>query len=229
MKSKMKPDVWMPMYWADFLADTLHLGRAELGSYVLMIGAYWRRGGPLPDDDEALRNICRCQATDWARCKGTLRDLFQVESGEWRHKRIDREIEEATANKLANQARTAAATAARHRNVTDNVTTIVTSGVTFTPSPSPSPSPSPLSSPIDKASGPTKSTKLSKLQKEMADGLESTLGTEWTNDAGKWIGRVKSNPRKVDRVLAELIIAIREGRINTTPAAYAEDTWKRFA
>ena len=136
----MKPDIWMPMYWADFLADTMHLNRAEIGSYVLMIGAYWRRGGPLPDDNEQLRQICRCDSQEWARCKGTMATFFSVAGGVWSHKRIDAEIAEAIKNKEAQYNRTKAATEAR-RNVTTNVTDNVTTNVTFTPSPSPSPSP----------------------------------------------------------------------------------------
>lgn len=74
----------------------------------------------------------------------------------------------------------------------------------------------------------TKASKLSRRQKEIADQIEAALGVEWQNDAGKWIERVKSNPSKCERVIAEVGSAARERRIKTTPARYAEDTWKRF-
>lgn len=76
---------------------------------------------------------------------------------------------------------------------------------------------------------PTKPNKLSPWQKELADRIESALGAQWVNDAGKWIGRIKSNPRKCERVVAEVELAAKESRIKTTPAQFAEDTWKRFA
>lgn len=85
----------MPLYWGDLLADTLHLNRSDFGSYVLLIGAYWRNGGPLPNDDESLRTITRCPAQDWARAKGILEQFFTVKDGVWHHKRIEEELQSA--------------------------------------------------------------------------------------------------------------------------------------
>jgi hypothetical protein len=81
----------------------------------------------------------------------------------------------------------------------------------------------------DKASVPTKTNKLSARQKELADRFEATLGNQWTNDAGKWIDRIKSAPDKCGRVIAEVECAVREDRIKTSPAQYAEQIWKEFA
>jgi hypothetical protein len=75
----------------------------------------------------------------------------------------------------------------------------------------------------------TKASKLTVRQKELADRMEAALGDQWGNDAGKWIGRIKSAPGKCERVIAEVESARREKRIKTTPAPFAEDTWKRFA
>lgn len=81
----------------------------------------------------------------------------------------------------------------------------------------------------DKACGPTKPRKLSVRQKELADRIEAALGNQWVNDAGKWIGYIRSNPEKSERVIAEVESALKESRIETTPAQYAEDTWQRFS
>jgi hypothetical protein len=81
----------------------------------------------------------------------------------------------------------------------------------------------------DKASAPTKANKLSTRQKELADRIEAALGGQWINDAGKWIGRIKSAPGKCERVIAEVESAVKENRINTTPAQYAEQIWREFA
>ena len=81
----------------------------------------------------------------------------------------------------------------------------------------------------DKACAPTKASKLSARQKELADRFEAALGVEWTNDAGKWIGRIKTTPGKCDSVIAEVESAAKENRIKTTPARYAEQIWKEFA
>lgn len=99
-----KTDVWMPMYWADLFADTQHLSREDFGSYMLLIGSYWRRGGPLPDDDAQLRRICRCDAAHWEEARKTLVTLFQPKDGFWWHKRIEEELEKARHNReLASQ------------------------------------------------------------------------------------------------------------------------------
>ena len=74
----------------------------------------------------------------------------------------------------------------------------------------------------------TKTSKLSGSQKELADRIEAALGMQWTNDAGKWIGRIKTNPGKSERVIAEVESAIKEARIKTTPAQCAEHIWKEF-
>jgi hypothetical protein len=65
--------------------------------------------------------------------------------------------------------------------------------------------------------------------KEIADRIEAALGEQWVNDAGKWINRIKAQPDKCERVVAEVESARKEKRIKTTPAQYAEQIWKEFA
>ncbi len=75
----------------------------------------------------------------------------------------------------------------------------------------------------------TKASKLSASQKELADRIEAALGVEWVNDAGKWINRIKTLTGKCERVIADVESSVKENRIKTTPARYAEQTWKEFA
>ena len=136
----MKPDIWMPLYWGDLLADTLHLNTRQFGAYMLLIGAYWRKGKPLPDDDAMLCNIIRyrlCEdeqnTASWLEDKPILARFFQVKGGVWRHKRIDIELANAKQNKHRQRLRTKNARAVRWKkqpSVTDSVTDV--------PSPSPS-------------------------------------------------------------------------------------------
>lgn len=81
----------------------------------------------------------------------------------------------------------------------------------------------------DKAYSTKEPSKLAAGQKELADRIEEMLGDQWVNDAGKWITRIKAQPKKCERVFAEVGNAIKENRINTTPAQYAEQIWKEFA
>jgi uncharacterized protein YdaU (DUF1376 family) len=82
---------WMPLYVADYLADTAHLSAAESGAYLHLIMHYWRHGG-LPNNDELLRRVSRMTRGEWRSSKTILAAFF---SDGWRHKRIELELTEA--------------------------------------------------------------------------------------------------------------------------------------
>lgn len=79
---------WMPLYVADYLADTSHLTTLQHGAYILLIMHYWRRGG-LPDDDDQLARIVRMTPQEWKSNALALQKLFE---SNWKHKRIDHEL-----------------------------------------------------------------------------------------------------------------------------------------
>lgn len=156
--SAARPDTWMPLYVADYLADTITLTCEEHGAYLLLIIDYWRRQAPLPDDDTTLAKTVRLPMKRWRVVRATIATFFRVDEDGWHHKRIDNEIAEAAARQQRQQQRTSAATQARRnrndeRNVDrneqrnderddepeDNVTMNVTNNVTLSSSPSPSP------------------------------------------------------------------------------------------
>jgi hypothetical protein len=80
----------------------------------------------------------------------------------------------------------------------------------------------------NKASTPTKSKKFSKQQTELVIRIEAALGIEWENDRSKWLKRIKNEYAKAEHVIAEVDSAIKENRIQKTPARYAEQIWKEF-
>ncbi len=153
-----KTDIWMPLYIADYLADTTRLTAEQHGAYLLLIMDYWRNG-PLPDDDAALANITRLSSPAWKKHRPTIARLFQVAEGEWRHKRIDEELHEAGANAKKNAERAKKAAAVRwgkehasdavstpagnaEMNADSNAPSNARAMLEQCPSPSPSPSPS---------------------------------------------------------------------------------------
>ena len=82
---------WMPLYVADYLADTGHLTGAEHGAYLLLIMHYWQTGG-LPNDDDRLARIARATPEQWTIMRDTIAEFF----GEgWVHARIDDELKSA--------------------------------------------------------------------------------------------------------------------------------------
>lgn len=82
---------WMPLYIADYLKDTTHLGALESGAYLHLIMDYWVNG-KLPEDDRKLARIAKMTDREWRAAKETLRGFFH---DDWRHKRIDAEIDAA--------------------------------------------------------------------------------------------------------------------------------------
>jgi uncharacterized protein YdaU (DUF1376 family) len=81
----------MPLYVADYLADTAHLGALESGAYLHLIMHYWQTGA-LPDDERKLARIAKMTDAQWKKSRETLSDFFKEN---WRHERIDRELLEA--------------------------------------------------------------------------------------------------------------------------------------
>jgi uncharacterized protein YdaU (DUF1376 family) len=80
---------WFPFYVGDFLSDTLHLSSEQVGAYVLLICHYWKNGG-LPKDEAQLARIARQDAMQWQCNCNALHSFFD---SNWRHKRIDAELE----------------------------------------------------------------------------------------------------------------------------------------
>lgn len=111
-----RTDIWMPMYWGDYLRDTSHLGTLEHGAYLLLIAHYWVTGEPLPDDDRQLRNIAKISPHHWKKFRLVLQKFFCVKNGHWHHKRIDTELRKAAENKEKRRKKAAAAANARWKN-----------------------------------------------------------------------------------------------------------------
>ena len=51
---------------------------------------------------------------------------------------------------------------------------------------------------------------------------------EMVTCGARWRRRIKDNPEKMERVLADLKVQQREGKHVRNPGAYSEDLWKRF-
>lgn len=149
MSNPSKTDVWMPLYIADYLADTSRLTTLHHGAYMLLIMDYWRNGR-LPDDDSILAQITKMQPDAWSIARASLVKFFSIENGQWVHGRIETEIEKAGINSQKAHDRAVKAAAARWTK--DNTSSNAPSIPQALPEnmleecPSPSPSPSPTES-----------------------------------------------------------------------------------
>ena len=83
---------YMKLYIGDYLGDTSHLTTLQHGAYLLLIMAYWQRGGPLRNTDVLLSNIARTTSEEWALCRETVLEFFEERDGYLFHKRIDIEL-----------------------------------------------------------------------------------------------------------------------------------------
>lgn len=81
----------MPLYVADYLADTAHLGALESGAYLHLIMHYWLKGS-LPNDPIQLAKISRVSYKQFNRLIPILSPFF---GPGWTHKRIDQELEKS--------------------------------------------------------------------------------------------------------------------------------------
>lgn len=87
----MSSTPYFKLYFSDLAGDTLHLSDAEMGSYVLLLGAMWNKGGALPLAPEKLARIARVSPAKWPVRWAALVDFFIVEGESVTHKRLTAE------------------------------------------------------------------------------------------------------------------------------------------
>lgn len=141
-----KPDIWMPLYIGDYLADTAHLDAERSGCYLHWLMHYWRKG-PLPTSIPALIQIGKlCSEDAPSIAQALLDDFFEIQSdGKYHQRRIDEELQLATGKKLKATAKASKAARARWgRNASSDAPSIPSSidraMLESCPLPSPSPS-----------------------------------------------------------------------------------------
>jgi hypothetical protein len=76
----------MPLYVADYLADTTHLSTEAHGAYILLLMVMWKSGGELPNEDKALARIVRATPAKWQKMKAEILGFFVVVEGNLYHK-----------------------------------------------------------------------------------------------------------------------------------------------
>lgn len=89
------PDTWMPLWIGPYLANTLHLTRAQHGSYCLLIMACWKAGGSLPANDSVLATIAKCTPREWRAERDVFAAFFDIDAGMWTHPRVVAELNKA--------------------------------------------------------------------------------------------------------------------------------------
>lgn len=91
---------YMPLFVADYLADTRHLTPAQHGGYLLLIMNYWQTGKPLPNDDARLARIACMSRRDWGHNRTAILEFFTEQESLLVHPRIAYELSRVSAKSL---------------------------------------------------------------------------------------------------------------------------------
>lgn len=195
--------------------------RSGVGAYIYLLANSWLEdpGCTLPNDDETLAGYARVSLEEWKELKPIILEKFEVNSeGRLFNARLMEEWEKQQARKSAGSLGGLAKSVANplaKRCLSYSSSFSSSSSVPNTPTK------------LVKRKK-MKSKPLNRPQIELIQRFEACLDGKWTNDAGKWIDRVKEHFGLCERVIAEVENAATEKRINTSAAQYAEYTWKDF-
>jgi uncharacterized protein YdaU (DUF1376 family) len=70
----------MPLFWGDFLANTMHLSAQEAGAYLFLIAHAWEHDGKIPAEPARLCRIAHVRQEWWKRVWKALEHFFEPES-----------------------------------------------------------------------------------------------------------------------------------------------------
>ena len=84
---------YLPLFPADYLADTQHLTTEQHGAYFLLLMNYWQTGKPLDNSNERLATVARLSNIRWKSVRPSLIPFFQIDSeNQWWHGRVEFEL-----------------------------------------------------------------------------------------------------------------------------------------
>jgi uncharacterized protein YdaU (DUF1376 family) len=145
-----KPDVWMPFFIGDYLADTTHLTTEQHGGYFLLLLAAWKRGGTLPNHDGQLASMAKLSGSRWRQHGPVLRAFFEVDGDLLVQRRLVEEYEAAVKANDAQKTNGAKGGRPRKSETRSEPTGSVNENPWVNPRANPTETPSP--SPIPRAS-----------------------------------------------------------------------------
>jgi uncharacterized protein YdaU (DUF1376 family) len=102
---------WMPLFWGDFLANTMHLSAQEAGAYLFLIAHAWEHDGEIPGERVRLARIAHLRQDQWNRVWCALEKFFEPRSAVplidgYTHRRVTDELHRL--GKIANKRKAAA-------------------------------------------------------------------------------------------------------------------------
>jgi uncharacterized protein YdaU (DUF1376 family) len=101
----------MPLFWGDFLANTMHLSAQEAGAYLFLIAHAWEHGGEIPGEANRLARIAHMRRDRWKNVWKVLEPFFERNSvgahyNGYHHTRVHDELQRL--GKISNDRKAAA-------------------------------------------------------------------------------------------------------------------------
>jgi uncharacterized protein YdaU (DUF1376 family) len=107
----------MPLFPADFFADTAHISRSAAHAYLFLLGHAWLRDGALPNDDAVLARMAGFRLDRWREIKSEVLSFWQLSDDDLlRNKRLTKERDYVTEKSRRNRANGALGGRPLHRN-----------------------------------------------------------------------------------------------------------------
>ena len=82
----------MPLWVADFQADTQELDAREVGAYMLILMTMWGRDGRLPNDQKKIQRVARVDR-NWPKVWSSIERYFVVDGDTIFNPRLSLEVE----------------------------------------------------------------------------------------------------------------------------------------
>ena len=84
----------MPLFPADFFADTAHMDTTAAKAYLYLLMHAWLREAKLPNDDMVLARLAGVSRKVWPHIKQAILALWALgDDGYWRQKRLSKEYD----------------------------------------------------------------------------------------------------------------------------------------
>lgn len=166
-------ETYMPLVIEKYHGDTLDLTTIQHGAYLLLLMAYWRRGGALPADDTKLAAISKLSPADWKKHRPTLAEYFEQRDGKWFQKRAEFELARAR-KKSAAAAASARTRWVKHADADANASPDAMQGDMRNECGSDAP---PSSIPVDAYASPGVSAKPERRSRRKSPGIP--MPSEW--------------------------------------------------
>ena len=234
--------VYVRYYPNQVLSEVTQLSPFAELAHRRMCDVLWGTNEPLPGGDEALARVCRLSPRVW---RGLKRELlahgWRVRRNRWSHPEAVRVLREAQAVHASASARGKAGNEqrwARPPAIAERSQAAIAEPSHFKNSNS---SQYRVHSTSHKTSersefkaqdagqGSDKETRfIADVAAVISTWSPKEASGELTNWGGWWRNRYRENPRKSQKVLAEIKGMILEHRIRRSPGAAARDLWKRL-